>query len=191
MFIHWEVDRPGKNGHYGPNSRIHSGVFCKGIDLLDMGEDSGIAQLTFITGFSTSNSQVFTKVGCRKCELVLGAHAGITSRHFIDCNGGVYIGDYATVAGIRTQILTHSINVYKNHQDAKPIKIGKYCFVGTGCVLLPGSELPSYSVLGAGAVLTKAYEKVGCLYAGSPAHLIKEIDIKATKYFHRQKHIVD
>lgn len=175
----------------GPHSRIHHVVFCKAIDLLELGEDSGIAPLTYIAGFSTRDKRFFKYVDYRRCELVLGAHAGITSRHFVDCNGGVYIGDFTTVAGIRTQILTHSIDIYKNRQDAKPIFIGKCCFLGTGCILLPGSKLPDYSVLGAGSVLTKAYEEVGMLYAGSPAKAIRAIDIEKTPYFHRQKHVVD
>lgn len=174
----------------GPKSRIHDFVFCKRIDHFEMGEDSGIAQLTFITGFPTSDKRFFKHVPMRKCELVLGAHAGITSRHFVDCNGGVYIGDYTTVAGIRTQILTHSIDIYKNQQDTRPVHIGKYCFVGTGCILLPGSSLPDYSVLGAGAVLTKAYADVGRVYAGVPARIVKEIDVNVP-YFHRIKHVVN
>jgi acetyltransferase-like isoleucine patch superfamily enzyme len=175
----------------GPKSRIHNLVFCKRIDLVEMGEDSGIATGTFITGFATDNKHFFHHCDDRRCELILGRSAGITSRHFIDCNGGVYIGDFTTVAGIRTQILTHSIDVYCNRQDAKSIKIGKYCFIGSGCILLPGCVLPDYSILGAGAVLTKAYTKKGCLYAGSPAREVKELDIDSIPYFKREKHVVD
>lgn len=175
----------------GPRSRIHSGVICKGIDLLEMGEDSGIANFTYITGFSVEGCRHFRHRLNRKCELILGRSAGITSRHFIDCNGGVYIGDFTTVAGIRTQILTHSIDVYNNRQDAKPVKIGRYCFLGTGCILLPDSELPDHSILGAGAVLTKKLDKAGCLYAGSPAKFVKELDVAKIPYFHRTKHVVE
>lgn len=175
----------------GSYSRIHSGVFCKRIDLIDMGEDSGIATFTYITGFSTVGNRYFKHVIDRRCELVLGKSAGITSRHYIDCNGGCYIGDFSTVAGIRSQILTHSIDIYHNRQDAKPVKIGQYCFVGTGCILLPGSVLPDYSVLGAGSVLTKSYDVEGVVYAGSPAKPMKSIDVSTTKYFHRKKHVVN
>ena len=175
----------------GPKSRIHNFVLCKRIDALEMGEDSGIANFTYITGFSVVGCKHFLHVLDRKCELVLGKSAGITSRHFVDCNGGVYIGDFTTIAGIRTQILTHSIDVYNNRQDAKPIKIGKYCFLGTGCILLPGSELPDYSILGAGAVLTKAYMNSGCLYAGLPAKEVKKLEIDLIPYFKRDKHVVD
>ncbi len=173
-----------------PFSRIHHGVFCKGIDLLKMGEDSGIANGTFITGFSLSRKNFFKHVVNRKCELVLGRSAGITSRHFVDCNGGVYVGDFTTVAGLRTQILTHSIDVYENRQDAKPVTIGKYCFLGTGCILLPGSALPDYSILGAGAVLTKVHAETGMLYGGNPAKAIKKLDVKQVAYFHRKNHVV-
>ena len=175
----------------GPGSRIHSGVICRGIDYLEMGEDSGIANFTYITGFSVKGCKHFQHVENRRCELILGRSAGITSRHFVDCNGGVYIGDFTTVAGIRSQILTHSIDIYHNRQDAKPVRIGKYCFVGTGCVLLPGSVLPDYSVLGAGSVLTKPQTQTGWVYAGSPAKPVKELNRNDVPYFRREKHFVD
>jgi len=173
------------------HSRIHHLVICKQIDSLVLSEDSGIATMTYITGFKTAGNNFFKEVKNRRCELILGKSAGITSRHFVDCNGGVYIGDFTTVAGIRSQVLTHSIDVYNNRQHTAPIHIGKYCFLGTGCILLPGTKLPAYSILGAGAVLTKKYEQKGMLYAGNPAKPVKKIDIDATKYFHRKKHVVE
>lgn len=74
--------------------------------------------MTYITGYSVLNKSVFQSVANRRCELILEESAGITSRHYIDCNGGVYIGAFTTVAGIKSQILTHSINIYKI--DKKP-----------------------------------------------------------------------
>ena len=175
----------------GAKSRIHNLVFCKRIDRLEMGDDSGIATMTYITGFSVKCENLFKGTSERHCELVLGKSAGITSRHFVDCNGGVYIGEFSTVAGIRSQILTHSIDIYSNRQIAKPVQIGKYCFVGTGCIILPGSVLPDYSVLGGGSVLTKAYDQAGWLYAGSPARPMKQLDVPNIPYFKRSKHVVD
>lgn len=173
------------------NSRIHNFVICKNIDRLILKEDSGIATMTYITGFNTKMKNYFKNVKDRRCELILGKSAGITSRHYIDCNGGVYIGDFTTVAGIRSQILTHSIDVYKNCQSTAPIFIGDFCFIGTGCILLPGTRLPSYSILGAGSVLTKSYSDDAMLYAGNPAKPIKKINKENTLYFHRKKHIVE
>ena len=166
-------------------SRIKHGVVCKNIDRLSLGPDSGITSVTFITGFSTRNARVFGSSPGRRCELRLGRGAGITSRQFIDCNGGVYIGDYATIAGLRTQILTHSVNVHTNRQEARPVHIGRYCFVGTSCIILPGSVLPDYCVLGAGAVLNKAFTETHALYAANPSVFRKKLDPETTLYFHR------
>ena len=178
------------------NTYIQHLTVVKPIDKLFMSRYARIGSLNFITGYDTSISGYANRKGFykhvknRHCELILGEDVAINSRHFIDCNGGVYIGAFATVAGIKSQILTHSINVYKNRQEAHPIHIGKYCFVGTGCILLPGTRLPDYSVLGAGAVLTKSYEETACLYAGSPAQKIKSLDINTTLYFQRNERMV-
>lgn len=172
------------------DSRIHNFVICKKIDKLHMSVDSGIATMTFITGFGTDNSQHFKHIANRNCELVMGKSSGITSRHFIDCNGGVYIGDYTTVAGIRSQILTHSIDVYNNRQHASSVVIGKYCFIGTSAIILPGATVPDYSVIAAGSVVTKGLKESRMLYAGNPAVAKKPIIFDELSYFCRKKHKV-
>jgi acetyltransferase-like isoleucine patch superfamily enzyme len=172
-------------------SRIHSLVICKNIDRLVLCEDSGIASMTYITGTPTSGTNHFRHVLNRRCELVLERSSGITSRHYIDCTGGVYVGEFTTVAGIRSQILSHSIDVYQNRQDAASVHIGKYCFIGTGCIILPGSSLPDYSVLGAGGVLAKQQSETHTLYVGCPARPIKKLDTEEVLYFKRSKHFVE
>jgi acetyltransferase-like isoleucine patch superfamily enzyme len=80
--------------------------------------------------------------------------------------------------------------IYENRQSSQPIKIGDYCFVSTQVVILGGSILPSYSVLGAGAVLSKSYQEEWKLYAGVPAKIVKEISKGKSKYFYRKKGFV-
>jgi len=169
----------------GPKSHIASLVVCKDIDALVMGGNSGIMPLNYITGYPTSCKSFFTHETQRRCELVLGDCVGITSRHFLDCNGGVYIGDYTTIAGLRSQILTHSVNVYTNRQETKPVFIGRYCFVGTACIILPGATLPDFCVLAAGSVLTAAMPQSYTLYAGNPASARKQLDTVDVPYFSR------
>jgi len=172
------------------SSLIGSLTICKRIDLLHCKEESQIGTSNFITGFASREIDAFSHRVNRKCELVLERHAHITSRHFLDCNGGIYIGEFTTFAGIRSQIMTHSIDPYLNRQDAEPIYIGKYCFVGTGCILLKGSRLPDYSILGAGSVLNKAYSDTGFVYAGAPARPVKKLNIDELKFFNRQNGFV-
>ena len=85
--------------------------------------------------------------------------------------------------------MSHSIDIYESRQDSHPIKIGDYCFVSTGVRVLGGTVLPSFSVLGAGAVLNKAFDKEWMLYAGVPAVPKKGIPQDA-KYFFRKEGFV-
>ena len=95
------------------------------------------------------------------------------------------MGAFATEAGFRSQLLSHSIDLEKNRQNASPISIGERCFVGTGCIVLAGAKLPAYSVLGAGAVLNKAFTESHMLYAGQPAKPLKQLD-SSYLYFVRE-----
>jgi acetyltransferase-like isoleucine patch superfamily enzyme len=169
----------------GAKCKIGHFCVCRGIDRLSMGDGSGMGSFHLITGVSSLNKNHFNHIENRKCEMIIGKCVGIPSRKFFDCNGGIYIGDYTTVAGQWTQFLTHAIDIYESRQDAKPIRIGKYCFIGTGCILLPGASLPDYCVLGAGAVLNKQMSESGAIYAGVPAELKKRINPKNVPWMNR------
>ncbi len=169
----------------GRLARIGHLTVCKRIDSLILNDESGMGSLNFITGFSTRGCRHFKHVPNRKCELVLGRGVGLTGRKFLDCNGGIYVGEYSTIAGLWSQFLTHSIDIYHSRQHAAPISIGKYCFVGSGCIILPGSTLPDYSVLGAGSVLNKQFSGAGYLYAGCPASPRKKLDPEAIPWMQR------
>jgi acetyltransferase-like isoleucine patch superfamily enzyme len=116
--------------------------------------------------------------------LTLGAHAAVTKSHHLDCTDRIDIGAFTTLAGYRSQLLTHSIDLAHNRQDAAPIVIGEYCFVGTAVVVLGGARLPARSVLGAKALLNHAHVEPGWLYAGVPARPVQALPEDAA-YFRR------
>lgn len=169
-----------------PYANILNFVFVKNINKLHLKEYSKIGGFNFFSGFNTQNKKVFQNVSERKCEFVIGIHTRVTSKHFFDCNGGIYIGDYTTIAGAGTEILTHSIDLYKNIQDVSPVIIGKYCFVGTKCIILKGTKLPDFSVLAAGSLLVHSYEEQNYVYGGNPAKKIKDLSGLEVKYFERK-----
>jgi acetyltransferase-like isoleucine patch superfamily enzyme len=144
-----------------------------------------IGKLNWITGFPSGPSPHFAHQPERQPSLVLGAHAAISNRHILDCTAKVLIGAYATFAGFRSQILTHSIDLEHSRQSAEPIEIGEYSFVGTDCILLGGSSLPSRSVLGAKSLLNKKFSAELTLYGGVPAKPIKLMPA-TWAYFNRQ-----
>lgn len=207
MLLPWAIRRPLLVKLYGyeihPTARIglswfrprelkmeaHSRIghlnVCKGLDRVELGEHAVIEKLNWIYGFPSGIAEHFTLDGERVPSLLVGDHSAITSRHIIDCTNTIRIGRFATVAGYRSQFLTHSIDIQISRQRSKPILIGDYTFVGTSVVILGGSILPDRSVLAAGAVLNKELRDPGYLYAGVPAKAVKKIERDAL-YFSRE-----
>jgi acetyltransferase-like isoleucine patch superfamily enzyme len=171
------------------NSRIGHLTVCKGIDLLHLGAHAIIGQLNWITGFPRENSRHFAHETDRCPELIIEAHAGISSRHLIDCTARVRIGAFSTIAGFRSQFVTHTIDLQANRQSSRPIDIGEYCFVGTNSVVLGGSSLPHHSVLAAKSLLNKKWDTPFQLYGGVPAKPIKELS-QDLEYFRRKEGFV-
>jgi acetyltransferase-like isoleucine patch superfamily enzyme len=165
--------------------------FCKNIKLLKLEQNSIIGALNWITGFPIieNYSGHFSKEKYRMPQLLLGKHSAITSRHYIDCTNSISIGDFSTIAGLRSQFLTHSINIQKSEQGSERIEIGMYCFLGSGCTILSGSRIPDYSVIGAMSLVNKQLTNTYTLYAGVPVEKLKDLPVDS-KYFLRAKGFV-
>jgi len=193
-YFHYEISETSRIGFsliyprhlvMKDGSRIGSLNVCKDIDLVELGDSASIGNLNWITGFPSGSEGHFAHQFDRRPELVLAAQSAITNRHLIDCTERIHVGAFAIVAGFASQLLTHSVNLENNRQEALPITIGAYCFVGTNCVVLGGSALPDYSVLGAKSLLNRQFKESCFLYGGVPAKPIKALDI-TTKFFQRK-----
>jgi serine acetyltransferase len=121
--------------------------------------------------------------------LSLGAHSAVTSRHYIDATGGVTIGAHATVAGHRTTILTHGIDLYAGTQRAAMVQVGAYSIVSSNTKMTPGSVVPDRCVIGMGSVVAKGLALPLMLYAGVPARPVKPLD-PASRYFQKTTSVV-
>lgn len=165
-------------GHF--NVAIH-------VDKIVIGINSSISRGNWITGFPTKTKSLhFSHDNLRKSELIIGNESAITKNHHIDCTNYIHIGNFTTIAGYRSQLLTHSIDIHLARQDSHPIIIGNYCFISTACIILGGSSLPNHSVLAAGAVLNKVCYDEWFIYGGVPAKPIKMLS-KNDLYFSRNK----
>lgn len=171
------------------NTVIRNLCVCINIDKLEIGTNSRIGRGNWITGFPTrTNSPFFAHQKDRKAELIIGHDTLILRQHHFDCTNRIEIGSFTTIAGYESQFLSHSIDVHKNRQDSHPISIGDYCFIGTRNIFLGGSKVPSKSVTGAGAVVTKDLSPFGeySLFGGVPAKYIKALSIEDL-YFRRNE----
>ncbi|MCX6082315.1 MAG: acyltransferase [Chloroflexi bacterium] len=173
----------------GANAQIGHLSFCKGLRLLELGDNCIIGNLNWISGLALNDRKYFQYKNDRNPSLVLGAHSAVTSRHLFDCTDRVEIGRFSTIAGHGSQFLTHSINLEENKQKCHGIKIGDFCFVGTASVILSNTELPSYSILGAASLLNKKYFDKYYLYGGVPARPIKRLG-EDWQYFQRTEGVV-
>jgi acetyltransferase-like isoleucine patch superfamily enzyme len=175
--------------HLARGSAIGHLTIIRNLDRLVLGENAIIGNLNKIAGVRREPEGSFQDETTRSSELILGRHAAITNSHIIDCTNTVFVDEFATVAGWRSQILTHSIEIIENRQRSAAVNIGKYSFVGTGSIILKGAVLPERSILSAGSVLSKAESEPYSLYSGNPAVRIKKLDSGA-KHFSREEGVV-
>jgi acetyltransferase-like isoleucine patch superfamily enzyme len=70
----------------------------------------------------------------------------------------------------------HDLGDLRLQRKAEPIRIGKYCWLGMGAVILPEVNLGDYTIVGAGSVVTKSFPNGYCVIAGSPAKMIRELN---------------
>ncbi|MGB8167743.1 MAG: hypothetical protein WCF18_09660 [Chthoniobacteraceae bacterium] len=171
-------------------SEIGTLTICKNLDLIHLKAHASIGRGNWITGFPPGHPKHFAHELDRRPELIVGEHSAITNRHLIDCTSRVEIGRFTTFAGFQSQILTHSIDLETARQSSAPVTIGDYCFIGTNCVLLGGSALPSFSVLAAKSLLNKPFAEEYSLYGGVPARAIKPLP-REWQYFQRPVGMVD
>lgn len=102
---------------------------------------------------------------------------------------GIEIGENTAIGG-NTKILDNDFHPIeaearnklladKNGGDsdlvpAKPIKIGKNCFIGCNAIILKGTELGDGCVVGAGTVVSGKFE-ADSVIVGNPARVIKKV----------------
>jgi acetyltransferase-like isoleucine patch superfamily enzyme len=94
---------------------------------------------------------------------------------YIQGGGKIYIGDYTQIAP-NVGIISSNHDLHDSRKKvAKEVKIGKYCWIGMNAVILPGVYIGDFTIIAAGAVVTKSFEDGYCLIGGNPARKIKDL----------------
>lgn len=116
--------------------------------------------------------------------LKLGHYVSIGHNCFLQCNGGITIGDYVCISrGV--SLITGQLQTDNYLRDAvgknrthvtKPIVIGSGTWIGLNSIVLGGVTIAPDCIIAAGSVVTKSCLTPGCLYGGVPAKLLKKMN---------------
>ena len=150
----------------GDGSSIKPLVYLGSMKSVFLSPGSSVGMLNWISGSYPSPKSFGYRRGCMR----LGRAAAITSMDRVDCSGGIGIGAMSILAGYFTQVLTHGVDLYECRQAFSPVRIGRYCFVGTRATILPGSTMHDCSALAASSLLLgvksiKSYTLAACVPA--------------------------
>lgn len=96
---------------------------------------------------------------------------------YIQAINGIEIGDHANL-GPGVGLISASHDPLNNRRWIRkpPIRIGRHCWLGMNVIVLPGVSLGDYTIVGAGAVVTRSFEEGYCVLAGNPARVIRHLD---------------
>ena len=165
----------------GPESNIGSFNMIRGLAELRLGQGAVIATRNWIAAHPHSEFVFGPK---RDPSLIMHDWSRITVGHQIDCSDRVELHEHSAIAGYRSQILTHSLDLVRERQMTSPVTLGHHSAVLSGCILLNGMSVPARSIVSAGSVVVTKLTKECTLYRGNPAQPVRELPANM-KFFNR------
>lgn len=125
----------------------------------------------------------FTTTVRRPERVLLGRSTfpGDSPNCYIQAINGIEVGD-GTNVGPGVGLISANHHPLHNDRYVKgpPIRLGRHCWVGMNAVILPGVELGDYTVVGAGAIVTRSFPEGHCVLAGNPARVVRRLDPDGT-----------
>jgi UDP-3-O-[3-hydroxymyristoyl] glucosamine N-acyltransferase len=165
----------------GDNAKIGSFNVFRNLARFQLREGAQIGQWNWVT----ASHHIRQAGGPGSFEL--GAQSSLTSRHYVDCTGGVRVGAYTTIAGERSTFLTHGISWVSSDQTYDSIEIGSFCLLSSNVQVAPGAFVGDRVVVGMGATIAGDLSEPG-LYVQPRATLVKR-DLGGRYFERRQGHI--
>ena len=140
-------------------------IILKTEDLVRRTRDKAYIEICKSRGLKVGKDVIFIeapKFGSEPFLIEIGDRTKITANcTFINHDGAMYV--------------IRSMEKYQDARNFGRIKIGRNCFIGNNCTILPGVEIGDNCILGAGSVLNSSMP-ANSVFAGVPAKLICTID---------------
>ncbi len=140
-------------------------VIIKISTLLLQIRDTAYIEICKARGLKVGKDVIFIeapKFGSEPYLIEIGDRTKITANcTFINHDGAMYT--------------IRSMEKYRDARNFGRIKIGRNCFIGNNCTILPGVEMGDNCILGAGSVLNSSMPD-NTVFAGVPARYICTIE---------------
>jgi acetyltransferase-like isoleucine patch superfamily enzyme len=108
-------------------------------------------------------------------KLSIGRESAVNSRNYFDVSGGVILGDFSDIAGVRSTFITHQIDLHSSVQTCSPIVIGKHSIICSNSIFVPGgTKVGERCLIAMGSVVTSGNYPNDGFFAGNPARLKKK-----------------
>lgn len=109
-------------------------------------------------------------------KIGIGTAPGLSPGCYIQGMNGIEIGNYTIIApNVGIVSANHEIYDYRQFSGDK-IKIGAYCWLGMGSVVLSGVTLGDHTIVAAGAIVNSSFTDGYCIVGGVPAKVIKYLN---------------
>ncbi|WP_115461516.1 acyltransferase [Winogradskyella aurantiaca] len=104
----------------------------------------------------------------------IGSNSRVINNHFFDLSNSIEIGDDTWIAGRNSEFWTHGSLYTRTGTKDLSIKIGSEVYIGSSCLIAPGTEIASYTLVAMGSVVNKKFEEENVLIAGNTASVVKK-----------------
>lgn len=149
----------------GDNVIFEPGVLVFHPETINIGDNVYFGHNSIIKGYHNS-------------QMTIGNNVWIGQQVFMHSGGGLEIEDNVGI-GPKVIVLTHYHREEKPdkpliacEQIYKKVRIEVGCDIGVGAIILPGVTVGKYSIVGAGAVVTKDINHYSVV-AGNPARILR------------------
>ncbi len=117
-----------------------------------------------------------------------GVYPGDSPGMYINARNGIIVGDWSNL-GPNCGIISANHDLIDNtkHISGEPIVIGRFCWVGMGVIILPEVKLGDFTIVAAGAVVTKSFPDGYCVIGGNPAKVLKQLNKEECDAFAKTK----
>ena len=113
-------------------------------------------------------------VGYKNIYVGKSVSLGASNGCYIQAVGKVFVGDYTQVApnvGIISS--NHFMLDIREHVKSE-VRIGEYCRIGMGSVILPGVQLGDFTTVSAGSIVNTSFPNGYCVISGNPARIVAD-----------------